>query len=95
MLVIRVALSDPNKTEERALWFDAHKAHLRAGGVHIVQSGPFRGADGAPLGALIIAQVSGLAEFEHFSAGDPFVKSGVYGEVHIAEWTVTLDNVPS
>jgi len=92
MLAVRVALSDPNKITERVLWLKSHKAHIRSGAIHIIKSGPFNSVDGDPVGALIVADVRSLEEFEDFSVNDPFVKSGVYCDVRIAEWRVTLDN---
>jgi uncharacterized protein YciI len=38
----------------------------------------------------VIAEVETLAEFEAFSAADPFVRSGVYRSIDLFEWRPTL-----
>lgn len=95
MIVVRVACSDPRKAEERQRLIEAHKAYLRSGGVRILQSGPLAGPLAGPAvsGGLVVAEVGAMEEFVAFSDGDPFVLYGVYGDVRIFEWTVTLGNI--
>lgn len=90
MLAVRIVFSDPAKQAERAAGFEAHKAYLRQASIGIIQSGPFKPAEG-PAGALIVAEVADLVELQRFSDGDPFVISGVYATIHIVAWTVTID----
>jgi uncharacterized protein YciI len=94
MLAIRVALSDPAKSADRAVWLEAHKAYLRSAHIKILQSGPFKVPEGQLAGALIVAAVDSLDDLARFSADDPFVTAGVYCEVRIAEWNVTLGAAP-
>jgi uncharacterized protein YciI len=87
MIVARIAFSDPAMSGGRALWLDEHKAYLRSASIRILQSGPFLGRRH---GAIVVAEVSSPSEMEGFSDGDPFVTNGIYKEVHIGEWNVTL-----
>jgi len=87
MIVARIAFSDPAMDEARALLLDDHKAYLRSAPIRILQSGPFLGRR---QGAIVVAEVTSPSEMEAFSAGDPFVTNGVYQEVHIGEWNITL-----
>lgn len=92
MLVARVALTKPGTDAERAAHIDAHKAHLRSSGINIVLSGPTVCPDGKQAGAMVVAEVGSLKEFEDFSEADPFVVHGVYETVDIYEWRATIDN---
>lgn len=87
MIVARYAVSDPGKVAERSRLLDEHKAYLRGAAIRILLSGPAAPPpEGTSSTAVVIAEVETLAEFEAFSAGDPFVRSGVYGSVDVFEW---------
>lgn len=86
MIVARYAISDPGKAAERSRLLEEHKAYLHGAAIRILLSGPSAPPAGKGSTAIVIAQVETLAEFEAFSAGDPFVRSGVYGSVDIFEW---------
>jgi uncharacterized protein len=87
MIVARYAVSDPGKAAERSRLIDEHKAYLHGAAIRILLSGPSAPpAEGKGSTAIVIAEVESLAEFEAFSAADPFVRSGVYGNVDFFEW---------
>ncbi|NNU64125.1 YciI family protein [Rhizobium sp. WYCCWR 11152] len=87
MIVARYAISDPGKAAERSRLLDEHKAYLHGAAIRILLSGPSAPpAEGKGSTAIVMARVETLAEFEAFSAGDPFVRSGVYASVDIFEW---------
>jgi uncharacterized protein len=90
MIALRIALSDPMRTAARALHFEAHRSYLRSAPLRILLSGPFAPEDGAAIGALIVAEVATLQELADFSAADPFVRHGVYNEVNILSWSISL-----
>lgn len=89
MIVVRYAMSDPGKAAERSRLLEEHKAYLRGAAIRILLSGPSAPAAENST-AVVIAEVETLAEFEAFSAGDPFVRSGVYGSVDLFEWRPTF-----
>ncbi|MBX4864168.1 YciI family protein [Rhizobium sophorae] len=90
MLAARIAYSSEGHAEVRARYFEDHKLYLRSTGLKIRQSGPLFNGDGPQIGALIVAEVEDLAELTAFSARDPFVVHGVYRQVEIFEWRVTI-----
>ncbi|AHG49749.1 hypothetical protein RLEG12_02395 (plasmid) [Rhizobium leguminosarum bv. trifolii CB782] len=91
MIVVRYAISDPGKAAERSRLLEEHKAYLRGAAIRILLSGPSAPPmEGRGSPAVVIAEVETLAEFEAFSAGDPFVRSGVYGSVDLFEWRPTF-----
>lgn len=92
MLAARIAFSDPARKQARNALMEAHKAHLRSAKIHILRSGPFVPAQHGLSGALIIADVEDLAQLSAFSEADPFVQAGVYMQVHIVAWTVTIEH---
>lgn len=91
MICVRLAYSDPDKAEERDIHLPAHKAFLRSGRLHILQSGPLFGGDGLQTGALIVARTTDQATMEALCADDPFTVHGIYRETVFMEWRVTLE----
>ncbi len=90
MLAVRFAETDPDRLEERERWLAAHRAHLRGGGVAVLQSGPLASPDGGPAGGLLVAEVDSLDALRRFSDADPFVVHGVYGRIRILRWDRTI-----
>lgn len=91
MIVARYAVSDPGKAGERSRLLEEHKAYLHGAAIRILLSGPSAPpAEGKGSTAVVIAEVETLAEFEAFSAADPFVRSGVYRSIDLFEWRPTL-----
>ncbi|EJB01425.1 hypothetical protein Rleg9DRAFT_0157 [Rhizobium leguminosarum bv. trifolii WSM597] len=87
MIVVRYAVSDPGKAAERSRLLEQHKAYLYGAAIRILLSGPSAPpAEGKGSTAVVIADVETLAEFETFSAADPFVRAGVYRSVDVFEW---------
>ena len=93
MLAVRIAYSDPDKQSDRRAYFEAHRQHLRSGALRILLSGPFQPNEGGRPGAIVVAEVEQLQELTDFSAADPFVQHGVYAEVQIVAWTVSLSTL--
>jgi len=75
---------------QRSQHYDAHKAHLKRTddyGVTLVIGGPLLGADGiSTVGSLMVFEASDLASVQRYNADDPFRKSGVWRNVHIAHF---------
>jgi uncharacterized protein len=90
MLCLRVAFAAPGRERERALHLDAHRAFLRGGALAILHSGPFLGPDGAPIGALVVAEAASIAAMEQACAADPYAVHGVYARCTFAEWRPTI-----
>ena len=95
MIAVRLAISNPDKSSERDIYFEDHKKYLRSGALDIIQSGPILCEAGRSQGGMVVANVNTLEEMRRFSDNDPFVQNGVYGLVEIYEWTPTIDNMTS
>ena len=89
MLAIRIAETDPDQQGKRRTWLEAHQAYLRSGLIQVLQSGPLFEGD-EQFGAMLVADVAGVAELEDFSAGDPFVIHGIYRHVRCLRWSRTI-----
>ncbi|MDB5593446.1 MAG: YciI family protein [Hyphomicrobiales bacterium] len=92
MQICRIALDAPGKDAERKALFEAHRSHLRAGLVRIIQSGPLFATDGSnnKIGALVVFDVKDIDEVQRFNAMDPYILHGVYGDVQILRWDKTI-----
>ncbi|KKC34226.1 YciI family protein [Devosia psychrophila] len=93
MLAVRIAFSDPARQAERQQYFQTHRQYLRGSGLRILLSGPLAPVGDSPTGALLLVEVNRLQDLVDFSAGDPFVQSGVYGAVHIYAWNMSLSSL--
>ncbi len=92
MLAVRIATPNPGTEQERGLHMEAHRLHLRAASFKIILSGPTFDTFGSQNGAIVVAEVDNLDQFQHFSDNDPFVVNGVYGQVTVSQWSATIDN---
>jgi uncharacterized protein YciI len=81
-----IGYDGPRGGELRKLQREAHLANLAAldAAGRVVHAGPLLGADGAPLGSLILFEAADLAAAQAFAAKDPYVVGGVFEryEVH-------------
>lgn len=92
MLAVRIATPNPETEHERGRHMEAHKLHLRTASFKIILSGPTFDTFGGQNGAVVVAEVDHLDQFQHFSDTDPFVVHGVYGQVTVSQWSATIDN---
>ena len=91
MLFVRIAYNAPGSEEARARHFPPTRRIYKMGGSIIAQSGPLYAASGDErVGALIVFNAPDLADVEAFSARDPFIQSGVYGDVRILRFDKTM-----
>ena len=77
----------PNSLDLRMKNREAHLAYGPTTGVKIVLGGPLMSEDGATMqGSLLVIDVPDLAAAKKFSAGDPYVKAGLFESVEIRPW---------
>lgn len=94
MIVIRYALSNPQKSELRSSLHGDHKEHIRMAPFQVLMSGPaFYAESKVTDAALLVATVDNFAELEQFNAKDPFVLSGVYSKTWLLEWRPSLGHI--
>ena len=89
LFVLR-CLDKPGALELRMATREAHLAYLQPQGDAVKLAGPLLGADGSPVGSLLIIDVEDLAAAQAFSAADPYTKAGLWGDVEIAAFRLTL-----
>ena len=83
-------LDKPGALELRLATREAHLAYLQPQGDAVKLAGPLLGADGSPVGSLLIIDVEDLAAAQAFSAADPYTKAGLWGGVEITAFRLTL-----
>ncbi|GAA0914411.1 YciI family protein [Rothia nasimurium] len=98
MYYVIVALDHPNSLEKRLAARPAHVARLKAlqeeGRLKL--AGPFPAIDSEDPGeagfdgSMIVAEFSDLASAKAWAAVDPYVEAGVYREVTVRPFRVTL-----
>ena len=77
----------PNSLDLRMRTREAHLAYGPTTGVKIVLGGPLLSDDGQTMiGSLLLIEVEDLAAAKKFSAGDPYVKAGLFERVEIRPW---------
>ncbi|HKM62886.1 MAG TPA: YciI family protein [Acidisphaera sp.] len=73
-----ICIDRPDAAGIRQATRPAHLDYLRARAAGVVQAGPLIGADGNPLGSLFILDAPDRGAAEAFSAGDPYVRAGLF-----------------
>lgn len=86
-------LDKPGASPLRLRHYDEHKAHLAAGPVTTVVSGPLLAEDGETMiGSLFIFEAESRGAVEAFNAADPFNRAGVWASINIHPFLMRVDN---
>ncbi len=80
----------PGALEQRLQHRPDHVAYLKTQEAVIRLAGPQLDAEGKMCGSLFVIEVEDLDAARAFSAGDPFNRLGVFGEVRIQGFTRTM-----
>lgn len=86
MLFAAVSLDKPGSLELRMSTRPAHVAWLEGLGGALKLAGPFLGADGQPLGSLVIVEAADQAAAEAIFAADPYVAAGLFASASVRPW---------
>ena len=85
-------LSCHDKPGALAVRMAARSAHLayvaQTGRVRL--GGPYLNATGEPIGSMLVVEADDLAGAEAFAAADPYAQAGLFAEVTITPWRVTV-----
>ena len=68
----------------------AHRAYLAEQAPMLKIAGPLLDDAGAMIGSLFIVEAAGRSDAEAFSAGDPFSKIGLFAQIEIRPWMLTM-----
>ena len=85
------AKDKPDGLARRLEHYPAHRAFIEAqdgsAGITVIMSGPLQTDDGeSMIGSIILVEASTREEVDQFVAQDPFMREGVWGELHIARY---------
>lgn len=92
MLFAIIYEDKPGMQELRAATRPAHLEYLTAKAASLVQGGAMLDAEGKPCGSLILAELPDQAAAEALSAGDPYVKAGLFARVTIRPFRQAFAN---
>lgn len=95
MLYMILAEDKPGALEARLANRPEHLAHLESLGATLQAAGAMLGADGNPMGSLVVIEAPDQAAAEAIAQADPFVRHGVFGNVTVRPWRVALGSVGS
>ena len=80
----------PNALDLRMATRDAHLAYVREHAGMIKIAGPMTDADGGMAGSLFVIEADDIAAVQAFTDADPYAKAGLFGQVEIRGYRVTL-----
>jgi uncharacterized protein YciI len=89
-LFVLTGLDKPNALELRMATREAHLAYVRDNLGIIKVAGPVLDAAGEMAGSLFIIEAETAEAVEAFSAADPYRKAGLFGQVTILPWKMTV-----
>ncbi len=86
MLFIVSGRDRPDGLEGRLEHRDAHRQHYWDLEDDLILAGPYLGADGGPIGSMIIMRAPDQAAAEEHVARDPYVVHKVFESVTVSRW---------
>lgn len=69
---------------------EAHLAYVAANRAKVKLAGPFLDAKGEMCGSMFVLDVADEAEARALNASDPYQLAGLFGEVRVTAWKVTV-----
>ena len=63
-----------------------HLSHIDRYLDHVLSAGALLGADGNPVGSLLIVEFDDRPAVDRFLAEDPYSKAGLFAEVEVTPW---------
>ncbi|HEX5378062.1 MAG TPA: YciI family protein [Phenylobacterium sp.] len=89
-LYVLVCNDKPNSLDLRMATREAHLAYVRGFVDKTRLGGPLLDENGDMAGSLLIMDMETLDEVRAFSAGDPYFKAGLFGQVQILPFRPSL-----
>lgn len=94
MLFVILCNDKPGHLDLRMSTRPAHVEWLKgldAAGV-LKAGGPFLGADGKPVGSMLVLKAASLEEAEAVAAQDPYAEAGLFADVAVRPWNWVFCN---
>ncbi len=89
-LFILTCTDKPGALDLRLATREAHLAFLRDRMPMIKVGGPLLDDAGAMVGSLLVIEADSAAEVEAFAAADPYQTAGLFDQVSVRPWRVTV-----
>jgi len=88
-----VGLDRPDAVADRQRMRPDHLKHLDALGDSLLLAGPFLNDKGEGVGSIVIIDSESLDTARAAFARDPFVRDGLFDQVTIKPWKVTINHL--
>jgi hypothetical protein len=92
-LFVLSCIDRPDGLQQRLAVREAHLAWLAGHGEMVRLAGPYLGADGQPVGSMLVIEAPDLAAAQAFAAADPYALAGLFRSVEIRPWRITIGAV--
>ena len=91
MLFALVAHDRPNSVERRMAVRPEHLKHLESLGDKLLIAGPFLNDKEEGIGSIMVIEAASLEEAKDLYGRDPFMREGLFEEVTIKPWRLTIN----
>jgi hypothetical protein len=86
-----IARDKPNALAHRQAVRPTHLEHLDSLGDKLVFAGPFQDEAGQSNGSFVVIEADSLESAKAAFARDPFVTEGVFGDVEVSRFALTIN----
>ena len=95
MLFALVAHDRPDSVDRRISIRPEHLQHLESLGDSLLLAGPFLNDKGEGVGSVMVIEAASLEEARAIFGRDPFMREGLFDQVTIKPWRVTINRLPN
>ena len=92
-LFVLSCIDRPGGLDRRLAAREAHLAYLAGHGDRVRLAGPFLGADGQPVGSMLVIDAADLAAARAFADADPYRLADLFQSVDIRAWRITIGEI--
>lgn len=92
MLFALIAHDRPDSVARRVALRPEHLKHLEALGDRLILAGPFLNDREEGVGSIVVIEAGSLEEARELFGRDPFMREGLFDQVTIKPWRITINN---
>jgi hypothetical protein len=92
-LFVLNCIDRPDSLDRRLAAREAHLAYLAGHRDRVRLAGPFLGADGQPVGSMLVIEAADLAAARAFADADPYRLADLFESVDVRAWRVTIGEI--
>ncbi len=93
MIFALVAHDQPNAVDKRLAIRPEHLEYLDGLGDKLLLAGPFLNDKGEGVGSILLLEAASLAEAREVFARDPYARNGLFDQVTIKPWKVSINKL--